>query len=224
MPCSTIRLRAAPLAITTIVETSPAIAFAQAGADAIVRRDLLEQAERARRAGDHAAAIDRALRAMAIHATPSVHYFLAREYDLRLAAPRCARAGGRLRAGRRGRRDAPPPPPSVERAPRHAPYNVEDVLDRARRRTRRGRPREPAPRTRRRLRHRALRRASEPSPRALQARRRGRRGDSVRVEVRTFPKWWRASFSAWCCHHQAARARCDPSSAWCLPRAMRMCG
>jgi hypothetical protein len=79
---STDRRRSASLAITTLVALAPTLAFAQAGADAIVRRDLLDQAERARRAGDHPTAIDRALRALTIQATPSVHYFLAREYDL----------------------------------------------------------------------------------------------------------------------------------------------
>lgn len=60
---------------------TPSMARAQEGPEAIARRGLLVEAERARRAGDHDAAIERALRAAAIRATPSVSYFLAREYE-----------------------------------------------------------------------------------------------------------------------------------------------
>ena len=46
-----------------------------------MRGDLIAQAEEARRAGDHARAVDRALRAARIRATASIQYFLAREHE-----------------------------------------------------------------------------------------------------------------------------------------------
>lgn len=46
-----------------------------------MRRDLIAQAEQARLAGDHALAVDRALRAARIRATASIQYFLAREHE-----------------------------------------------------------------------------------------------------------------------------------------------
>lgn len=60
---------------------SAADAQAQEGSDEVVRRELIAQAERARVAGDHATAAERARRAVQIRATPSAQYFLAREYE-----------------------------------------------------------------------------------------------------------------------------------------------
>lgn len=54
-------------------------ALAQDGADA-ARRALIIDARAASRAGDHARAVDLATRAEAIHATPSLRHFLAREH------------------------------------------------------------------------------------------------------------------------------------------------
>lgn len=64
-----------------VVAITAADARAQEGSDEVVRRELIAEAERARLAGDHATAAERARRAVQIRATPSAQYFLAREYE-----------------------------------------------------------------------------------------------------------------------------------------------
>lgn len=54
-------------------------AFAQTGSDAAARRELLDQAQQARVANDHARALDLSLRASRIQMTPSLRMFIAEE-------------------------------------------------------------------------------------------------------------------------------------------------
>ncbi len=54
-------------------------AFAQTGADAAMRRELVEQAQRARSANDHTRALDLAVRASSLQMTPSLRMFIAEE-------------------------------------------------------------------------------------------------------------------------------------------------
>ncbi|MEI8259235.1 MAG: hypothetical protein WCJ30_26505, partial [Deltaproteobacteria bacterium] len=53
--------------------------IAQTGADAAVRRELLDQAQRARAANDHPRALDLATRAASLQMTPSLRMFVAEE-------------------------------------------------------------------------------------------------------------------------------------------------
>ncbi len=70
--------RARAALIASLMSTA---VYAQETPDEIVRRDLIAQAERARRGGDHAGAVEHARRAAELRATPSIEYFLAREYE-----------------------------------------------------------------------------------------------------------------------------------------------
>jgi hypothetical protein len=64
-----------------------ATAHAQNGPEELVRRELLNEADAARNAGDHARALDRARRAMQIRATPSVGLIIAQEAEALSAQP-----------------------------------------------------------------------------------------------------------------------------------------
>ena len=57
------------------------VATAQTSPTEIARRDLLDQAEAARAAGDHARALDLATRASQLRVTPSLRLLLAQEHQ-----------------------------------------------------------------------------------------------------------------------------------------------
>lgn len=67
--------------VFVLVATHGANALAQGAPDEIARRRLIEEAEHARSVGDHAAALDFALRAGAVRMTPSVRQIIAYEHD-----------------------------------------------------------------------------------------------------------------------------------------------
>lgn len=59
----------------------PAVTIAQSPADAAARRELILQAQQARNSGDHARALDLAVRAGQIQMTPSLRLFIAEEQN-----------------------------------------------------------------------------------------------------------------------------------------------
>ncbi len=78
-PSRPLRLHSARSVVAVAVLAFAGPARAQLGTDA-ARRALIEAARGASRDGDHARAIELATRAAAIHTTPSLRYFLAREH------------------------------------------------------------------------------------------------------------------------------------------------
>lgn len=75
------------LALGLCVTLCATAAYAQTGPEELVRRELLNEADAARNAGDHARALDRARRAMQIRATPSVGLIIAQEAEALSAQP-----------------------------------------------------------------------------------------------------------------------------------------
>ncbi len=91
-------MRSHPLLALSLV-LIPTIASAQTGADLAARQELVAQADQARTAGDHAHALDLALRAGRIRMTPSLGLMIAQEQralgqlvDAYASALACARA------------------------------------------------------------------------------------------------------------------------------------
>jgi len=70
-----------PFALGLSIALRVTAAYAQTGPEELVRRELLNEADAARNAGDHARALDRARRAMQIRATPSVGLIIAQEAE-----------------------------------------------------------------------------------------------------------------------------------------------
>lgn len=74
-------MQSKPFALGLSIALRVTAAYAQTGPEELVRRELLNEADAARNAGDHARALDRARRAMQIRATPSVGLIIAQEAE-----------------------------------------------------------------------------------------------------------------------------------------------
>lgn len=80
-------MQSKPFALGLSIALRVTAAYAQTGPEELVRRELLNEADAARNAGDHARALDRARRAMQIRATPSVGLIIAQEAEALSAQP-----------------------------------------------------------------------------------------------------------------------------------------
>ena len=69
------------MALVILVGLMSRSAAALTPAEGVMRRQLIADAEKAHNAGDHARALSLAQRASALEATPSLHYFIAREEE-----------------------------------------------------------------------------------------------------------------------------------------------